>query len=258
LKRVRKSKANLVIKEHNPWKFFLWLVIAMIIVSVGFALSFEMGYIQGDMITVKAYRNIKDHEDLVKVMNSQVKVLNRDNSRLRTATARLESQSRINSHANRKVRFSLIRLQKENLNLREELDFYRNIISPNKKFSGLKIHSFKVDQGAEKGLYYYKLTLVKIHGLRNRHRKTKGEVRVYISGRKLDGTSGILTLKDITSVKKSRLKFTIKYLLRLEGRMSLPAGFLPNSVRVQVIPTKRRGLRGNSIEKRIKWPFKTS
>ncbi len=230
----------------------------MIIVSVGIALSFEMGQKDAIEINDTTYRDIKTKKELLEAMNNQMRGLDKDNRRLRIAAARLESQNRIDGHAHRKVKGSLIRLQKENLNLREELDFYRNIISPNKHFSGLRIHSFKIDQGTEKGLFYYKLTLIKIHGLRNRHRTTNGEIRLYISGRTLDGNAGVLTLKDISSVKKRNLKFTIKYLVRFEGRMSLPAGFLPNSVRVQVVPTRRRGLRGNSIEKRIVWPFKTS
>lgn len=258
MKRARNTKANLVIKEHNPWRFFLWLVIAMILVSVGIALSFEMGYIQGDLTTISTYKDVKNNQDLLRTLNTQIKDLNKDNNRLRTAAARLESQNRIDAHAHHKVKDSLIRLQKDNLDLREELDFYRGILLPKQKYSGLKIHSFKIDQGSERGLFYYKLTVIQVHGLQNRHRITSGAIRMYISGRKQDGSSGILTLKDLAPVSESNLKFSIKYMSRFEGRLNLPPGFSPKSVRVQVLPKRRRGIRGNSIEKRIEWPFKTS
>ena len=254
---MRRSKSNLVIKEHNPWKVFFWMTLVMVIVVVGLAMAFEVGRDKGDSDRIVAISNVTNYRELKKRYDQRIDALRQNVSKLRTEVARLESLNRIDGHAYKKIKRDLSTIRQGNLNLREEVQFYRNIVAPNKTFAGLRIHSFKIDQGAEQRLFYYKLTLIQIHGLKTRHRNVTGEVRVYVTGKRIDGTRRVLSLKDIVPEDQSgAMKFSMKYYKSFEGRLTLPDGFSPTSVRVRIIPTRRGRVGRRSVEKKIRWPIK--
>ncbi len=255
---VRRRRANLVIKEQNPWKMFFWFALAAILVSVSIVVTYNVGYDDADIgIEVAVARN-KSNAELLKVFKSKLREKKDTIRGLRTEVARLESLNRIDGHAHKKVKETLEKLRRENFQIREELQFYRNIVSPNASHAGLRIHSFKIDEGSEKGLYYYKLTLIQIHGLKNRHHTVSGVVNMYISGLGPDGSRKTIRLKDVSSSEDAVMKFSMKYYKSFEGKLVLPEGFRPRSVRVQVVPNRRRGRSHTSIEKRIAWPIKST
>ena len=261
---MRRSRSNLVIKEHNPWKVFFWMTLVMVIVVVGIAMAFELGHDRGEddgsntqyqvtnyKATLKGYREKKLRAE------RHIDALKKQISRLRTEVARLESLNRIDGHAYKKIKSGLTLLRTKNQNLREEIQFYRNIVSPSKINAGLRIHSFKIDPGTAERLYNYRLILVQYHGMKDRHRDISGVVRVYLRGKRIDGSKRTINLKDVTpETEQTDMKFSLKYYKSIEGTMKLPDGFSPVSVRVQIIPNRRTRGGRRSVEKKILWPIK--
>jgi len=257
---VRRSRSNLVIKEHNPWKVFFWMTFVMVVVVVGIAMTFEVaydkGHDEGDTTGLLTKSQALRYQEMKKRADQRIDALKGQISRLRTEVARLESLNRIDGHAYKKIKSTLSSLRVNNQNLREEIQFYRNIVSPNKSYAGLRIHSFKIDQGAKQRLYHYRLILVQIHGLKARHRNISGVVRVYVSGKRLDGSRRVLSLRDISPQSDApNMKFSLKYYKSFEGSLKLPDGFSPVSVRVQVIPDRRTRGGRRTVEKKVQWPI---
>jgi len=257
---VRRSRSNLVIKEHNPWKVFFWMTFAMVIVVVGVTMlwdvAYDTGHDQGDTKGRLTRSQVLRYQEMKKRADQRIDALKGQISKLRTEVARLESLNRIDGHAYKKIKSNVSSLTVKNQNLREEIQFYRNIVSPNKSYAGLRIHSFKIDQGVKQRLFHYRLILVQIHGLKNRHRNVSGIVRVSVTGKRVDGSRRVLSLRDIMpSSDVIDMKFSLKYYKSFEGSLKLPDGFTPVSVRVQVIPNRRTRGGRRSVEKKVQWPI---
>ena len=253
----RSRPKNLVIKEYNPWKMFMWLAVIAVGLSVGFAVVFKIGYDVGDLdLHYDKSKNVGLLQRAI-ALKKRVKKQQLEIKNLQTEIARLESLSRIDAHAHTRVKQFFRDSKKENFDLNEQLKFYQSILT-NKGHQGLHIHSFKIDPGAENGLYYYKVTLIQVHGLKGRHNTIRGVVNLYISGQDRQGSRKVFSLKDVSSLSESQMNFQMKYLKTFEGKLKLPAGFRPRNARVKVIQNRRRGRSQRSIEKRISWPKSSS
>jgi hypothetical protein len=251
---VRKSKSNLVIKEHNPWRVFFWMVVIVVMGLVGVVAAFEMGYNQSDDDLSVAFKDLKGtREDLIK-FRKEIRRLRRENRSLKSVVAQLKSLNVIDSHAHNRVKKRMDTMLRRNAKLQEDLKFYRDLTSPHSRFR-IIVHSLKIDDGGKQDdWFYFKLTLIQ-HQKKDRLRTTSGSVKMLISGRRSDGRPAVLNLKDVMPAEEGNLTFNLVYLANLEGKLKLPAGFQPTQVRILVYP-KGRGRRGR-VEKRVQWPINT-
>ncbi len=232
------------------------MVLVVVGVTMTFDLGYDTGYDQGDTEGSLTKSQVLRYQEMKKRTDHRIDALKGQIKKFRTEVARLESLNRIDGHAYKKIKSTLSTLRVSNQNLREEIQFYRNIVSPNKSYSGLRIHSFKIDQGAKRRLFHYRLILVQIHGLKDRHRNISGVVRVSVLGKRVDGSKRVINLRDIASpAEDSDMKFSLKYYKSFEGSLKLPDGFAPVSVRVQVIPNRRTRGGRRSVEKKVQWPI---
>ena len=120
------------------------------------------------------------------------------------------------------------------LELREELAFYRSIVSPSKMEPGLKIQAFQLERGEAEGEFHYKLVLTQVRG---NNRIARGSVEIRVSGTQ-GGEPKELTLAQMVSGTEE-LKFSFKYFQSVEGTLKLPAGFQPLKIDLKVDTTTR-------------------
>ena len=136
----------------------------------------------------------------------------------------------------------------EILELKEELAFYRGIVSPKDAASGLHLQSFKIESSGRAQGYRYKVILTQV--LQN-DRLARGIVKIKVDG--LQGqTPKTLNLSDITANSVKDLEYRFKYFQNLEGDLLLPKGFSPLRVTISVLPNGRDG--EETIEKTYDWP----
>ena len=178
-------------------------------------------------------------------LQRQIEQYKNDNQQLREALARAERTLQMDQAAYLELDQSLKDSARQIVKLREELNFYRNIISPANKKSGLRIQSLNIEpEGKNNNLYKYKLVLIQAL----KHEQTiRGNVKFEVMGLQV-GESAVLRFPDS---KTKPINVSFKYFQDIEGQIELPRNFEPHEIKVNVI-TKGRG--AQTIEQVYAWP----
>lgn len=232
---------NLVVKAHRPWKSkFIWGIALLVLVISGWTL-FDYGrYLAG--------YDSRDTENEIKGLLDTQALLEKRIEGLREDKAVLQRAAQIERKAYNELDTTLKVLQAEILEHKEELAFYRGIISPKDSSSGLYLQNFYLTQNGDSRNYRYKVVLTQV--LKN-SRLINGKVKLQFDGL-LNGESKILDLKEITAKKVRSLNYRFKYFQNVEGVVEFPEGFSLLRVKVQILP---RGRQRDMIEKTIEWTF---
>ena len=235
------AASQLIIKSYTPFKYWSKVVLVSILEVALVWGAFELGY----------YRSGFDNKDLREKRDSLAKrmdEIDRFNKVLREKNAVLEQSKRIDKAAMTNVDGTIQGLQKEILELKEEVSFYRGIVSPNESKSGIKIASLAVRAvgKSDKGGYRFKLVLT--HTRKKKH-LVKGSGDMSITGL-LAGKTKTLTLSSLTNRRMKNLRLHFKYFQNIEGDIILPKGFEPTSVVINLNP-QGRGV--SSIHKNYDW-----
>lgn len=179
-------------------------------------------------------------------LQEQIYKLGKLNSELRERNTVLERSTGIDRQAYDEVDSSLKTLQDEILELKEQVTFYRGIVSPKETASGLYVTSLKFSNIDSKNSYRIKLVLTQ---LKNNQRLIRGKASVYIDGI-INGEQKHLNLVDISDNKSIDLKLHFKYFQTIEGDIIFPDGFVPSSVLVDIDPIAKGTSR---IKKSFDW-----
>ncbi len=167
-----------------------------------------------------------------------------ENQELHESLAHAQRSVQMNETAFQELDRSLKASAQEIVKLREELNFYRNIISPVDKKGGLRIQNLYIEPttGAA-NQYRYKLVLIQAL----KHEQTiNGSASFEISGVQggQDSTISIPGAGDRT------IKVNFKYFQDIEGQFELPKNFKPRRIKVNVIPTSG----AQAVEESYAWP----
>jgi hypothetical protein len=167
---------------------------------------------------------------------------------LQARVAILKRSGGIDRQAAEDVRNDLGRLEEELQAAREEVEFYRGIVSPGDVQSGLRIHRFTLQDDAVSGRYHYDLVLTQL-----KHNKSpvSGVVDWKITGFML-GEPGELALKGITRPAEQQLKFRFRYFQALSGQITLPDGFEAAKVILTITPAGKD--KQEPVEQEFDWP----
>ena len=232
---------NLIVKAHRPWKSkFIWGVVLVILLGSGWTL-FDYGrYLAG--------YDSRDADNEIEGLLQTQQHLEKRIEGLREDKAVLQRAAQIERKAYNELDTTLKVLQAEILEHKEELAFYRGIISPKDSSSGLYLQNFYLTQNGDTRNYRYKVVLTQV--LKN-SRLINGKVKLQFDGL-LNGESKILDLKEITAKKVRDLNYRFKYFQNVEGVVEFPEGFSLLRVKVQILP---RGRLRDMIEKTIEWTF---
>lgn len=231
---------SLVVKSHNPWKTrTLYLLAAVALVAAGWGMydygRFSAGYDSRD--AGQAYEEMLDIKD---DLEKQV-------AELREQKALLERAAQIEREAYNDLDATLKVLQGEILELKEELAFYRGIVSPKEASRGLHLQRVEITPLGESRTYRYKVVLTQV--LKN-DRLASGKVKIQVRGLQ-EGEPEVLSLRQITAKSVKELSYRFKYFQNIEGDILLPEGFTPLQMTVEILP---RGQESDKIDKTIEWP----
>ena len=208
-----------------------YLKLATVAVIVGLAAMlawwlYDLGKLQG----ATELASLRAEYGLLADQNEQVIEVN---SSLREQVAILDRSSQIDRQATQAVQDELGVLQEELHAARDEIEFYRGIVSPGDGKPGLRIHRFTLSTGIQPNDFGYDLVLTQ---LKNNDRYVTGRVGLTISGRR-NGESVELDLTAITESGVGHLDFRFRYFQRLTGVISLPDDFRAEEVTLSVQTT---------------------
>lgn len=228
-----------LVKPHNPWQqWTLRSIWVLFVIAVMWGV-YEFGIVNGGH-----HRTTTNSK--IAALNDQVAMLAKRIEELTLENAQLVSDSAIKSTANEQVSVSLRELNDETLELKEELMFYRSLLSPADLEPGLQILGAKLVKAAGATTYDYNVVLTQRH---NKNKYASGRVELVISG--TQNEEGVqLQTTDVLEVGESELNFRFKNFQNLEGRLNLPDNFEPLEMIVTAVP-RSRSLK--KVERNYKW-----
>ncbi len=214
------------VRQYRPWKIWIGclLLVAFLAVSFYFGRSYQSQELDHALL---------ERETLI----TRIDELESRNHNLVQENAHLEGGSKIEREAYQHANQELIQLQQELLVQKEELVFYRGIVSPSKAALGVNLQSFEVRKKNSQNQYSYKMILTK-RGKSTK--KVSGGTKVLIRGES-DGSVSELNLSDLLLENSSKgTKFAFRYFQVFEGDISLPDGFEPFEVKIGIAPTTKK------------------
>jgi len=232
------KSGSLVVRQHSIWRgrlVQLGLVLGIAALSVGL-------YYFGQY---RAGHNLLQSSELQAKLEASISELQADKAVLRDRIAVIEQTTEVDKQAYLQVKEDLRKLQQENLELREEVSFYRGIVAPRESSGGIRVDSFKIEKANDKGLFHYKFVLTQV--LKN-HRSTRGQVKIKIHGIE-KGKPKKLDFTKVSANNTKRLDFKFRYFQKFDGDIQIPAGFTPREVKLEVHPFKRKIVKAS-----FQWP----
>lgn len=152
---------------------------------------------------------------------------------LRDQVAYLSRSQEIDTGACQDVKQSLSQLQAESSDLREQLAFYRGIVSPQESQAGVRVYELRVST-TKTSPNQYRYDLVLIQPVRS-DKRVGGQVELSIEGLK-NGKKRTLKLDDVAVDGARNLLFSFKYFEEFSGQLKLPEDFRPLRVTVSLQP----------------------
>lgn len=223
---MKKAHLGFQVRQHNPWR--LWFGIALVILLL--AIMFQIGR------TYQSYE-YQQLKIVRQTLDLRILELEQRNEDLVNKNAQLASASKIEHDAYVKVNESLVALQKELLQQKEQLVFYQGIVSPEQLALGINIQSFEMSKKNNLGLYSYKLVLTK-RGKSSQY--VKGTLDFSVKGQ-IDGLQKDLTMKETKqNFKDKDSKFSFRYFQVFEGEILIPEQFEPYDIELAIKPTTRK------------------
>jgi len=246
MRETPQAKSRLVVRAHEPWRARLLIGIVAVLLLGTAWLMFNYGHKHAGFDREQYSNERSDWESEQQRLESLI-------SELRAKVARLEIAGEVSKHAARLVRDELAQQQQASQSMREELAFYRGIVSPEQGRNGLYIHTIQLLPGKQEREYLYSLTVIHKQGLKKRHRRITGKLELKLEGKQA-GRQVTLPLSALQPGRKLPITLSFKYFNRVKGRLVLPAGFVPETVVVTIKP-KRKKVNGDT--KRHAWRVKS-
>jgi len=217
----------------------------LLIIAYG-AIAFGIGWFLYSFGLIQAgYSNVdlgKEIQDLTEQSDD----LEGNNARLREQVVMLERSRQVETGAYAEVDTRLQELQQEILELKEEVAFYRGIVSSRESAGGLTIQSFDIEKTQEERVYQFKLVLTQV--MKN-ERIVRGKIKLAFEGVN-EGKMQKITIKQASGGAKLNLNLKFKYFQTIAGNVVFPDGFLPTRVFLEILPV---GKNLAKMEKAYDW-----
>ena len=142
----------------------------------------------------------------------------------------LERSAQVNSQAYSQVDTQLEQLQRQILDLKADVAFYRGIVSEDKGGNRVRIQRLVLEQDGNERDYRFRVVLTRGN---LDDKVVNGILSLSVDGDQ-DGEPVRLALDQLVSFPMAGLRFSFKHFQRLKGRLLLPERFVPKRVVIQV------------------------
>jgi multidrug efflux pump subunit AcrA (membrane-fusion protein) len=168
-----------------------------------------------------------------------------EGSGLREEAARLEQASRVDRQAVAEANRALAALEERNAELEEEVRFFRRIMDPQTQQQGLQLQRLRLLAQEDGGYaFWLVLTQAKVNG-----GFVQGKLDLNIHGTEA-GKERILSWDRVVTGADAGRSFRFRHFQILKGRLVLPGGFVPDSVRVAATLGGKKPVK---LEKAFPW-----
>ena len=192
-------------------------------------LGYELGRYRAGYALIDVRREAERRDAAIADQASVIEDLERQ-------VAILETAREIDREAWSDVEGNLELLERQIVEQQEQLRFYEGIVSPDDGTAGLRIQDFEVVPGAGERSYTIRLVLVQaiVH-----NERITGSVILALNG----VSEGQPVTLDLTAVAGAELAdgvdYEFRYFQAVEFPLTLPSGFVAESVDVEVMPAQQ-------------------
>ncbi len=176
------------------------------------------------------------HRDELESLRQQVITLRKGAEIDRAAASEVRSQAAI-------AQGNIVRLE-------QEIELFKSITDASIRTKGVELHSFELFEGESDNSFKYRVVFLQ---RAQKHATIKGNLALEISGTD-DGIPRKLALTALAPVPApgpaGRLELNFVYFQMIEGDITLPAGFVPASVRIRA---EVSGARSQRIDRSFEW-----
>jgi ATPase subunit of ABC transporter with duplicated ATPase domains len=212
---------ELIIKQRYSPRMKLLLAVvaaAALLASAGFIYNYGLN---------RAGFEAQSAQETQQTLQDEMRKLQDENRELQESLARSQRTIQMDQAAYQDLDKSLKASAQEIVKLREELNFYRNIISPADKKSGLRIQNLYIEPAGGTNQFRYKLVLIQAL----KHESTvQGRAIIEVSGMQV----GEDTLLRFPAANERPIQVNFKYFQDIEGKLELPRNFQPKRVKVYI------------------------
>lgn len=220
-----KDSTHVIVKSRHPARKSLVVSLVMIAVVVSGWLLYEYGRLSSGFDGAEARRERS-------TLQSRIKEQEQEITRLAQQNEILIQGKGIDRLAYAEVDRSLTELQTENMELKEEVAFYRGIVGSAGESRGLQIRNFRLTKNGVAQGYRYRLILTQfVRG----NRFVNGHVSLTVSGVH-EGMEKQLSHEEFVKEAIDNMKFRFKYFQELQGDIVLPEGFVPLKITLSIVP----------------------
>ena len=233
--------SRLVVKTHRP----LQILLAVTILSITIILIVWGLLEKGQWNYIRAQLASSEESKLLWDVNRS---LEEENAELRERLILLERATQIDVETTAELQDGIRTLQEEVYRLKGELEFYQGIMESTRDSKGLNVQGLHIEAMTQ---HKYRFKLILTHVTKN-DMVAEGNVDVSLEGMR-NGKRLILNLEEVTREQPIDLTFKFRNFKRFEGHLTLPDGFEPGRVVVQV---QLNGNNKSKIDKVFEWPAK--
>lgn len=227
---------HLVIKEHKPRHQTMLLLAGLIVSGIFIWAVFNREHLYGWLVSVKP-----SEQTGIATGNDESEL-----ARLENRIAVLQRLAKVDKRAYAQVQETINNLQRQNLKLKRELEFYRQAIKSTESGRGVSVQGFRVEQLDKP--YRYRFELVLTHLVKS-DTVADGTISVVFEG-SIEGVRKRISLVEVAEAESTEFAFNIKHFRRLQGIFNLPHGFFPEHVHVVV---HANGSKVASVERVFEW-----
>lgn len=207
-----------VIRRENPVVVRRWRIAFVVVLAGALAVSFYAG-------SQHALRRLVPYDDSA--------------DELRTHLIALETQRVIDKQSLEELRKELAASRGSIDELEQELAFYRGVIAPEEQSAGVVVRKPLLRATEVPGVFAYGFVAQQGGQTSGSGKRLfQGELRVTVLGQQ-DGLPRQLSLEELdTTLTTSAIELSFRYFQRKLGQLSLPAGFEPESMTLEVAISK--------------------
>ncbi len=252
----------MTIKQHRSWVCPMGVVLTIVVMgTIGLFLW------QSSVQAIRQNRQIAIEQQLEELDKSrhqlekafqqnasliaQNATLTAQNKEIRDQLTELTERVRI-AQAEQKTYASVLQSfsqsQEINQDLKEELSFYRRLLTSTKtasKNQAVAVANFTLNYDKKSGRYPYKLVLTQ---WTKKLKIAEGIVQIHLIG-KAHGKTKRLKMNQITKNSVDSLKYELLYFRRIEHELKLPKRFTPHHLIIRLLPKGEK----KANEVRFKW-----
>lgn len=231
---------DVIIRPRAPAHYRMALVVAVLAVM---AIMLYAAYHYGKIGSARA---LARSQQAVAELNRELTGLRERLVAIQGSLARAERQLQIDKAAYAELGGELRASTDQLASLHHELKFYRSIISPQDGGAGIRFHEFSVVETGEPRVFTYRLVL--IQALQH-SKNVEGAVTLEITGIR----GGEAAFVSVPAAGGESIKVKFKYFQNLKGRIELPPDFVPQEVKVELRPVKKKNKQAEAIERAYRW-----